>query len=79
HFLVMFGFWMFFIHHLYTAILVSVEEENGVMESIFSGYKFIPEHELREAIEEEGGEEPEPRLEEIRTSPVGGRSSQSRA
>lgn len=52
HFLVMFGFWMFFIHHLYTAILVSVEEENGVMESIFSGYKFVPEHELREAMEE---------------------------
>ena len=57
HFLMMFGFWMFFIHHLYTAILVSIEEENGVMESIFSGYKFVPEHELREAMEEEGGED----------------------
>ena len=78
HFLVMFGFWMFFIHHLYTAILVSIEEENGVMESIFSGYKFVPEHELREAIAEEGGEAPEPRLEEIRASPVGGQNSQSR-
>jgi len=75
----MFGFWMFFIHHLYTAILVSVEEENGVMESIFSGYKFVPEDELREAIAEEGGEDPEPQLEGTRASPVGGRSSQSRA
>ena len=27
HFLIMFGFWMFFIHHIYTAILVSIEEE----------------------------------------------------
>lgn len=43
HFLVMFAFWMFFIHHLYTAILVSVEEKSGLMESIFSGYKFVPE------------------------------------
>src|ERR1039458_10188908 len=78
HFLVIFGFWMFFIHHLYTAILLSIEEENGVMESIFSGYKFVPENELREAIAEEGGEAPEPRLEEIRASPVGGQNSQSR-
>jgi Ni/Fe-hydrogenase 1 B-type cytochrome subunit len=46
HFLIMFGFWMFFIHHIYTAILVSVEEENGLMDSIFSGYKFVPEEEL---------------------------------
>jgi Ni/Fe-hydrogenase 1 B-type cytochrome subunit len=46
HFLIMFGFWMFFIHHIYTAILVSVEEENGLMDSIFSGYKFVPEEEF---------------------------------
>lgn len=77
HFLVMFGFWMFFIHHLYTAILVSVEEENGVMESIFSGYKFFPEHELREAIVEEGGQDSGPQLEAIRTSAVGGQNSKS--
>jgi len=74
HFLIMFGFWMFFIHHLYTAILVSIEEENGVMESIFSGYKFVPEHELQEAIAEEAAEEkPEPMPEPkgIRANPVG--------
>ena len=76
HFLLMFGFWMFFIHHLYTAILVAVEEENGVMESIFSGYKFVPEDELREAIAEEGGEDLVPRPEAI---PAGGRHSPSRA
>ncbi len=54
HFLIMFGFWMFFIHHIYTAILVSVEEENGLMDSIFSGYKFVPREELLKdpAVEE---------------------------
>ena len=76
----MFGFWMFFIHHLYTAILVSIEEENGVMESIFSGYKFVPEHELREAIAEESEEAGEVRPEE-RSGPARSReqNSQSRA
>jgi Ni/Fe-hydrogenase 1 B-type cytochrome subunit len=54
HFIIMFGFWMFFIHHIYTAILVSVEEENGLMDSIFSGYKFVPKEELLKdpAVEE---------------------------
>jgi Ni/Fe-hydrogenase 1 B-type cytochrome subunit len=61
HFLLMFGFWMFFVHHLYTCILVAVEEENGLMESIFSGYKFVPEHELREGTSDERSVEPEPR------------------
>jgi Ni/Fe-hydrogenase 1 B-type cytochrome subunit len=79
HFLVMFVFWMFFIHHLYTAILVSIEEENGVMESIFSGYKFVPEHELREALAEESEEAGEVRPEEVRASPVARQNSQSRA
>ncbi len=78
HFLVMFGFWMFFIHHIYTAILVSIEEENGVMESIFSGYKFIPEKELREVTAEEGGEDLEPQPEGSQAEPVGGQSSRSR-
>lgn len=54
HFLIMFVFWMFFIHHIYTAILVSIEEENGLMDSIFSGYKFVPEDEVRTEMEEEG-------------------------
>lgn len=79
HFLVMFGFWAFFIHHLYTAILVSIEEENGVMESIFSGYKFVPECELQEAIAEEEGESPEASSKAIPASTMGKPSSQSRA
>lgn len=79
HFLVMFVFWMFFIHHLYTAILVSIEEENGVMESIFSGYKFVPEHELRAAIGEESDEDAEVGPEAIPGRPAARQDSQSRA
>ena len=79
HFLVMFVFWMFFIHHLYTAILVSIEEQNSLMESIFSGYKFVPEHELREEIAEDRGKDSETGVEEIPASAVGGHNSQSRA
>jgi len=78
HFLLMFGFWMFFIHHLYTAILVSIEEENGVMESIFSGYKFIPEHELQEALAEENEEGSKEQEKEIRAIPASTQSSRSR-
>jgi Ni/Fe-hydrogenase 1 B-type cytochrome subunit len=47
HFITMFAFWMFFIHHLYTAILVAIEEQNGLMDSIFSGYKFVSKKELQ--------------------------------
>jgi Ni/Fe-hydrogenase 1 B-type cytochrome subunit len=38
----MFLFMAFVIHHVYSAMLVSKEERNGLMESIFSGWKFIP-------------------------------------
>lgn len=48
HFLGMFFFLAFVIHHVYSAVLVSIEERNGLMESIFSGYKFVPEWELKE-------------------------------
>jgi Ni/Fe-hydrogenase 1 B-type cytochrome subunit len=41
HFLIMFLFGIFFIHHIYSAILISYEEKSGLMESIFTGYKFI--------------------------------------
>jgi Ni/Fe-hydrogenase 1 B-type cytochrome subunit len=78
HFVLMFGFWMFFIHHLYTAILVSIEEESAVMESIFSGYKFVPEHELREVLAEEEQEESEERAKELRSVPSSRQSSRSR-
>jgi len=58
HFLIMFVFWMFFIHHIYTAILVSIEEQSGLMDSIFSGFKYVPEdHLAHDLAETEGSEE----------------------
>jgi Ni/Fe-hydrogenase 1 B-type cytochrome subunit len=49
HFLIMFAFFIFVIHHVYSAVLVSWEERNGLIESIFTGYKFVPEAELQES------------------------------
>lgn len=42
HYFVMFLFIAFMIHHVYSAVLVSMEERNGLMESIFTGWKFVP-------------------------------------
>jgi Ni/Fe-hydrogenase 1 B-type cytochrome subunit len=42
HFLIMFAFLAFMIHHVYSAVLISVEEGSGLMDGIFSGYKFFP-------------------------------------
>jgi Ni/Fe-hydrogenase 1 B-type cytochrome subunit len=42
HYFVMFLFMAFVIHHVYSAMLVSKEERNGLMESIFTGWKFLP-------------------------------------
>jgi Ni/Fe-hydrogenase 1 B-type cytochrome subunit len=32
----------FFVHHVFSALLTSRVEKNGVLDSIFSGYKFLP-------------------------------------
>jgi Ni/Fe-hydrogenase 1 B-type cytochrome subunit len=48
HFCIMFAFFAFVIHHVYSAVLISWEERNGLIESIFTGYKFIPRDELEE-------------------------------
>jgi Ni/Fe-hydrogenase 1 B-type cytochrome subunit len=39
HFLLMFAFWAFAIHHVYAAALFDVEEHNGELSSIITGYK----------------------------------------
>jgi Ni/Fe-hydrogenase 1 B-type cytochrome subunit len=39
HFLLMFVFGAFTIHHVYSAILLDVEERNGELSSIVTGYK----------------------------------------
>lgn len=51
HYLGLFFVIAFVIHHVYSAVLVSIEERNGLVESMFSGYKFVPEWELREEEE----------------------------
>jgi len=51
HYLCMFLLIGFAIHHVYSAILVAREERNGLMESIYTGYKFAPEALLDEEIE----------------------------
>jgi Ni/Fe-hydrogenase 1 B-type cytochrome subunit len=41
HYIITFLFLAFAVHHVYSAILVDIEERTGVMSSIFSGYKNI--------------------------------------
>lgn len=42
HFLIMIAFFAFVIHHVYSAVLISIEERTGLVDGIFSGYKFFP-------------------------------------
>lgn len=50
HFFLMFVFFAFVIFHVYASVLVSLEEENGLLDSIFSGWKFMPAGALRHEI-----------------------------
>jgi len=52
HFLVMFALAGFVIHHVYSAVLVGIEERSGLMGAIFSGYKFFPESKAKEDASE---------------------------
>ena len=43
------GMWLligFAVHHVYSAVLMSQVEQNATIESIFSGYKFVPREDL---------------------------------
>jgi Ni/Fe-hydrogenase 1 B-type cytochrome subunit len=53
HFLIMFLLVAFFIHHIYSALLVGISERNGEMESIFTGWKFVPKRLVDEVTEAE--------------------------
>ena len=46
HHIVMWLIIGFAIHHVYSAILMSTVEANATIESIFSGYKFVPREDL---------------------------------
>jgi Ni/Fe-hydrogenase 1 B-type cytochrome subunit len=54
HYFVMFLFMAFLVHHVYSAILVSMESRNGLMDSIFSGWKFVPRSLLEEKAVDAG-------------------------
>jgi Ni/Fe-hydrogenase 1 B-type cytochrome subunit len=41
----------FFIHHVYSAVLVAMTERNAEMESIFSGYKFVDDQTIDEELQ----------------------------
>ncbi len=50
HYFLMFVFFAFIIFHVYASVLVSAEEENGLLDSIFSGWKFVPAGALRHEV-----------------------------
>ena len=50
HYFLMFVLFSFLIFHVYASILVSIEEQNGLLDSIFSGWKFVPAGELRQEV-----------------------------
>ena len=48
HFLIMFAFGAFLIHHVYSAVLICIEERSGLVDGIFSGYKYFSESRVKE-------------------------------
>ena len=46
HHVVMWFLWMFIVHHIYSAVMMSQVEANATVESIFSGHKFVPREDL---------------------------------
>jgi Ni/Fe-hydrogenase 1 B-type cytochrome subunit len=46
HHVVMWLLLGFAVHHVYSSVLMSTIEANATMESIFSGYKFVPREDL---------------------------------
>ena len=48
HFIIMFLLIGFLFQHVYSAIVVSMEEKDGLMESIFTGWKFVSRKVLRD-------------------------------
>jgi Ni/Fe-hydrogenase 1 B-type cytochrome subunit len=55
HHLIMWVTLAFMIHHVYSALLVDHLERNGLLSSIFSGFKFVTRREIDEA--RDGGAE----------------------
>lgn len=51
HFLIMFAFLAFVVHHVYSAVLIDIEERSGLVGGIFSGYKFFTRRKIKEDAE----------------------------
>lgn len=49
HHLLMWAILGFMIHHVYSAVLIDHWERNGLISSMFSGWKFVTRHEIVEA------------------------------
>jgi len=56
HHLVMWVLILFVTLHLYTGALTSALEENGEIDSIFSGYKFVHRHDVEKELADEASE-----------------------
>jgi Ni/Fe-hydrogenase 1 B-type cytochrome subunit len=48
HFLITFAFLAFVVHHVYSAVLIDIEERSGLVGSIFSGYKYFTRRKISE-------------------------------
>jgi Ni/Fe-hydrogenase 1 B-type cytochrome subunit len=46
HHVVMWLLLGFAVHHIYSAVLVAIVEKNGTIDSIVSGYKWVPRHDV---------------------------------
>lgn len=74
HYILTFLFGAFAIHHVYSAILVDIEERNGVLSSMFSGYKNIK---IDQTVEALGlvGDAPEEQARTAKAKPANGGSN----
>ncbi len=59
HAIIMWMILAFIVHHVYTAILIDIEEHSGLMSSIFTGYKYISASHRAAAEAEETSDPPD--------------------
>ena len=54
HHIVMWLLLGFTVHHVYSAVLVAIVEKNGTIDSIFSGYKWVPKRDISSPVRTAG-------------------------
>ena len=52
HFLIMFALLAFLVHHVYSAVLIDIEERSGLVGGIFSGYKFFTRRDIENDVKQ---------------------------